>query len=99
MNERWSRALRTAGVTTLAIVALGALTCLIVRDQISRHRRNLFSPHALRRVAALGHMAGEQASIDNLNLLRDFIAREPKPLLRSRAQAIVRRMEKEAPLA
>ena len=95
MNERWAR---TAGITALALAAAGAVAALIVRNHISRHRRDLFSPHALRRVAALGHMAGEQASIDNLNLLRDFIAREPKPLLRSRAQTIVRRME-EAPLA
>ena len=99
MRERWTRTLWAAGITALALAAVGALAALVVRDQIARHQRDLFSPHAFRRAAALGHMAGEQATIDNLNLLRDFIAREPKPLLRSRAQAIVRRMEEEVPLA
>ena len=35
---------------------------------------------------ALGYMAGEHASIDHVTLLRDFIAWEPRPLLRSRAR-------------
>ena len=98
MNERWGRTLRTAGITVLALGAAGAVAAFLVRDQMSRHRRDLFSPHALRRLAALGYMGGELASIDNLNLLRDFIAWEPRPLLRSRAQAILRRMEDQARL-
>lgn len=43
-------------------------------------------------------MGGEQVSVDNITLLRDFIARELRPLLRNRAMAIVRRMEDEARL-
>jgi hypothetical protein len=41
-------------------------------------------------------MAGEQTSVDNINLLRDFVVWERRPLLRSRAKAIVARMEEEA---
>jgi hypothetical protein len=88
--------LKVAGITVLAAAAAGAIAALIVRDQISRHQRNLFSSSALRRLAALGHMAKAAASVDNIRLLRDFIAWEPRRLLRERAAAIVRRMELEA---
>ncbi len=91
-----NRKLKTAGITILAAAAAGALAALIVRDQISRHRRNLFSPHALRRLAALGHMNREPASVDNIRLLRDFIAWEPRKLLRDRARTIMSRMEADA---
>ena len=91
--------LRVAGITVLAAAAAGALAALVVRDQITRHQRNLFSPKALRRLAALGHMAGQPATVDNIRVLRDFIAWEPRKLLRRRARAIVARMEEEAALA
>ena len=91
-----NRTLKTVGLTVLATAAAGAVATLLVRDQMSRHRRDLFSPHSLRRLAALGYMAGEEATVDNVTLLRDFISWEPRKLLRSRAQAIVRRMEDEA---
>ena len=92
LSSKW----KVAGITILATAAAGAVAALIVRDQISRHRRNLFSTSALRRLAALGHMSREAASVDNIRLLRDFIAWEPRKLLRDRAAAIVGRMELEA---
>jgi hypothetical protein len=98
VNERLGRTLKTAGITVLALGAVAGVAAFLVRGQISRHRRDLFSPHALRRLAALGYMAGEHASVDHIMLLRDFIAWEPRPLLKGRAQAIVRRMEDEARL-
>lgn len=88
--------LKVAGITILAGAAAGALAALIVRDQISRHQRNLFNPHALRRLAALGHMAREKATVDSIRVLRDFVAWEPRRLLRERAMTILRRMEAEA---
>ncbi|MGD2069559.1 MAG: hypothetical protein PVI57_12860 [Gemmatimonadota bacterium] len=91
-NRTW----KITAVTVLAAAAAAAVAAFVVRDQMSRHRRNLFSPHALRRLAALGYMAGEDASVDNITLLRDFIAWEPRRMLRNRARAIVRRMEEEA---
>ena len=96
MSERLNRTLKTAGITVLALGGVAAVAAFLLRDQMSRHRRDLFSPHPLRRLAALGYMAGEHMSVDNITLLRDFIAWEPRPLLRSRALAIVRRMEDEA---
>lgn len=96
MNKRLTRTLKAAGITALALAAAGAVAAFLVRDQMSRHRRDLFSPHALRRLAALGYMTGERTSVDSINLLRDFIAWERRSLLRIRAQAVVARMEDEA---
>lgn len=96
MDDKTSKALRTTGIAVLAAAAAGALAALFVRDQMKRHRRDLFSPLTLRRLAALGHMAREEPSVNDINLLRDYIAWEPRRLLRKRARAIVDRMEKEA---
>lgn len=86
---------RTIGLATLTVAAAAALGALVVRDQISRHRRDLFSSHPLRRLAALGYLAGEDASIDAVQLLRDFIAWEPRPILRRRAVQLLTRMERQ----
>jgi hypothetical protein len=91
-----NRTLKTVLVVTVAAAAGAGVATLLVRDQIARHRRNLFSPNAFRRLAALQHMAAAEPSVDNINLLRDFISWEPRPLLRNRAQLLVRRMESEA---
>jgi len=88
--------LRTAGLTVLAAAAAGAIAALIIRGQMTRHQRDLFSPHALRRLAALGHVGRCEASVDNIRLLRDFVAWEPRGMLRKRALAIMARMEDEA---
>jgi hypothetical protein len=47
-------------------------------------------------LAALEHMARQLPSVDHINLLKDYIAWEPRKILRTRAQAIVGRMEGEA---
>lgn len=85
--------LRTTGVTVLTLAAVTALGVLLVRDQMHRHRRDLFSPHPMRRLAALGYLGREPASVDNVLLLRDFMAWEQQPLLRKRAAAVLERME------
>jgi hypothetical protein len=90
-----SRTLKTAGIAIAAAAAAGALAAFVVRDQISRHQRNLFSPRARKRLAALGHMRREPASVAYIRLLRDFISWEPRKLLRERARSIVSRMEDE----
>jgi hypothetical protein len=88
-----NRVLRTTGVTVLTIGAVAALLLLLVRDQIHRHRRDLFSAHPMQRLAALGYLSREAASVDNILLLRDYMAWEQQPLLRRRAAAVVERME------
>lgn len=96
MKDETKRILRIAGITAAAAAVTGALATLLVRDQISRQRRNLFNPRALRRMAALEHIARQEPSVDDLNLLRDYISWEPRKLLRNRARVIVERMEEEA---
>lgn len=89
------KTLKNTAIAVLAAAAAGALATFVVRDQISRHRRDLFSPYTLRRLAALGHMVREDATVDNINLLKDYISWEPKGLLRDRARTILERMEEE----
>ena len=93
MKER--RIVRVVGLVVVIVGAVAALGTLLVRDQMSRHRRNLFSPQPLRRLAALGYLAGhDDASIDMVRLMRDYIAWEPRPLLKKRAVQILDRMER-----
>jgi hypothetical protein len=96
MNEDTKRALRFTGIAALAVAVAGTVAALFVRDQITRQRRNLFNPLALRRMAALEHIARQRPTVDDINLLRDYISWEPRKLLRNRARAIVERMEEEA---
>jgi hypothetical protein len=91
-----NRGIKTAGIAMVAVAAVGAVAALVVRDQLDRHRRDLFSPRPLRRLACLGHMARAEATVDNITLLRDFVAWEPRKLLRNRARSILRRMEGQA---
>ena len=90
------RSVKTAGITVLAMAAAGAVAAWVVRDQLDRNQRNLFSPRPLWRLACLGHLARAEPSVDNITLLRDFVAWEPRELLRNRARVILRRMEGEA---
>lgn len=96
MQEDTKRLLRVTGITTLAVVAIGTVAALLIRDQISRQRRNLFNPLAIRRMASLEHVARQHPSVDHINLLRDYLAWEPRKLLRDRARMIVERMERQA---
>ncbi len=89
MNDRT----KTAGIWLIAVAAAGAAVLVLLRDQMNRHQRNLFSPRPLKRLAALGHVAREEPTIELVNTLRDFIAWEPRRLLRERARSIVQRME------
>jgi hypothetical protein len=95
MDEDTKRWLRITGITALAVAAAGTVAALLVRDQVHRQQRNLFHPASLRRIAALEHVSRQRTSVDYLNLLRDYIAWEPRKLLRNRARAIIDRMERE----
>jgi hypothetical protein len=87
------RIVRTTAFAVLAAAAMAAVGVLLVRDQISRSRRDLFSPHPLRRLAALEYLGSVPASVDTVLLLRDFLAWERRPLLRKRAQGVLLRLE------
>ncbi len=89
------RVLQVAGITVVAVGVAAAVAALFVRDSISRHQRDLFSHRPLRRLAALGFLTGQPATVHSVFLLRDFIAGEPKKLIRERARVILERMESE----
>jgi hypothetical protein len=78
----------------VGVAALGGLGVLVARDQMTRHQKDLFSPHPLRRLAALGYLRSRPA-VDNVLLLRDYLAWEERPMLQKRASAVLAHMEKE----
>lgn len=86
--------LKYAGIAVLGAAAVTALGVWLARDRMARHRRDLFSPHPLRRLAALGYLRTEP-NVDNVLLLRDFLAWEERPLIRKRAASILDEMEEE----
>lgn len=96
MDDHTKRIFRILGVAAIAVGVTGAVSVLLFRDQITRQRRNLFHPLSLKRMAALEYMARQEASVDHITLLRDYLNWESKKLLRNRARAIVDRMENEA---
>ena len=87
---------RNTGIAVLAAAAAGAVAAWVIRDQMKRHSRDLFSSSFFRRLAALGYMAKADATVDHINLMKDFVAWESRAALRRRAQAIVERMERDA---
>jgi len=90
------RTLKITGITLAAVAAAGAVAALVVRDQMERHQRDLFSPFPLKRLACLGHLSRAEPSVSNINLLRDFVYWEPRSLLRNRGRVILKRMEDQA---
>lgn len=83
-NGRWAMAGLAAGLVTGALVWSSAQQA---------YRRDLFNRHPLRRFAALGHLAG-RPSVASVQLLREFIAWERRPVLRARAVRVLRQMER-----
>jgi hypothetical protein len=64
----------------------------LAAGHVRRHKAALFSPIRFRRLTALSYLAG-QGSVENIRLLRDYVAWEPSPILRRRAARMIRRME------
>ena len=95
MSSETKKSLRIVGISVLAAAATGLFAMWYLQRQIHIHRRDLFSPRPFRRLAALGHIGREPASVDAIRLLRDFISWEPRSHLRARAQAIMDRMTAE----
>lgn len=82
------RAALLVGGTAIGV----ALGWWLARRHVERHRADLFSGRPSRRWSALAGLA-EVPRVDTVHLLRDYLTWEPRPLLRRRARAIVRRME------
>ena len=85
--------MRSRGLLFLGGLVGGALGgWMLAQRRLTVHQRELFSPRPLRRLAALGFLAG-QTGVDTIRLLRDYLAWERTPVLRRRAQAILRGLE------
>lgn len=73
--------------------AVGAvLGTVVARHSAGRHRQALFSGRPLRRLSALSYV-GKHPSVEAVRLLHDYLAWEQHPMLRRRAERVVRRME------
>lgn len=91
---RTKQILRAIGIGVIVAAAASLLGLLFVRDQMSRHSRDLFSSRPLRRLAALGYIAGAPPSVDAIRLLRDYITWESQPLIRGQAIQVLEKMER-----
>jgi hypothetical protein len=70
-------------------VAAGSLMWSRMQRQ---YRRNLFSKHTLRRVAALGYLRA-RPTVNTAQLLREYVAWEPRQVLRQRGVRMLKRIE------
>ena len=77
----------------LAGIGVGAVVgTLVAQQSIGRHRQALFSGRPLRRLSALGYIS-RAPSVEAVRLLHDYLTWERHPMLRRRAERLVRRME------
>jgi hypothetical protein len=83
-----SRAAMFAGGAAVGLAA----GWLLAQYRFVRHREDLFSTQPLRRLGALGFLAGQQG-VETVRLLQDYLTWETQPVLRRRAETLVRRME------
>ena len=71
-------------------VAAGSL----VWNRLQRNcRRELFNRSALKRVAALGYLRA-RPSVNAARILKEYIAWEPRPILRQRGARILKTLER-----
>lgn len=89
---------RCASTTSLFVgaAAVGLVGgWLLARQWDASQRRELFSPQAHRRMAALGWLEGELDPA-TLPLMQDYLAWEPRPTLRARGRRLVSALEASA---
>lgn len=88
---------RSSGTTAFIGAALVGVAggWLLARRHDWSHRADLFSRSPWCRFAALGWLAAE-ADPEQAPLLRDYLAWEPVPLLRSRARRVIAVLEGSA---
>ena len=85
--------MRSRGLLFAGGAVVGATAgWVLAQRRLAFHRRDLFSPRPMRRLAALGYLAG-QGDVETVRLLRDYMSWERQPVLRRRAEAILRRLE------
>lgn len=77
---------------SLAAVLGAAVGWYLAGRHLEHHKADLFSPHRLRRLAALNYLV-LHGNADTVQPLRDYIAWEPTAALRWRAQRLVGNLE------
>jgi len=70
-------------------VAAGSVVWTRMQRQ---YRRNLFSKSPLRRVAALGYLRA-RPTLNTAQILREYVAWEPRSILRHRGAQMLKRIE------
>jgi hypothetical protein len=70
-------------------VAAGSLMWTQMQRQ---YRRNLFSKSPIRRVAALGYLRA-RPTVNTAQILREYVAWEPRAFLRQRGAQMLKRIE------
>jgi hypothetical protein len=85
--------MRSRGLLFAGGAVVGAAAgWVLAQRRLTFHRRDLFSPRPMRRLAALGYLAG-QSDVETVRLLRDYLCWERQQVLRRRAETILRRLE------
>lgn len=84
----------TQKVSFVAIGFLGGVAAgTLTWSRMQRHyRRNLFSKSPLRRVAALGYLRA-RPTVNTAQILREYVAWEPRAILRQRGVRMLKRLE------
>ena len=83
----------TAGAVTVGFLGGLVLGALAWSTQIQRSRRELFSKHPVKRLAALGYLGG-RPGLDTVHILADYVRWERHPALRRRGEEMLRRMRR-----
>ena len=83
---------RNSILTALGFVGGLAAGSLVWSRMQKQYRRNLFSKSPLRRVAALGYLRA-RPTVNTAQLLREYIAWEPRSILRQRGARMLKRLE------
>jgi hypothetical protein len=85
-------AARNARLGAIGFVGGMAVGLVVWGAQVQRSRRELFSRSPVRRLAALGYLAG-QPGVETARLLADYLNWETQPILRRRGEVTLRRMK------
>ena len=85
--------MRSRGLLFAGGAVVGAAAgWVLAQRRLTFHRRDLFNPRPMRRLAALGFLAGQEG-VETVRLLRDYLSWERQQVLRRRAETILRRLE------
>jgi len=84
----------TQKVSYVAVGFLGGVAAgsLMWSRMQRQYRRNLFSNSPLRRVAALGYLRA-RPTVTTAQILREYVAWEPRAILRQRGVRLLKRLE------